>query len=200
MKTIPLKTVSKMTLGILLAAALSCRAADGAKEPGSRAANPDPQARIAQMKERLNLTDEQVAKIKELGPERTPEKMAKLMEILTPEQREKMKAARETAGGAGRESGAPGLPKIEVLKEKLGLNESQVAKITPKLDEARKAMESTRAQSDLSAEQKREKAKETIGPLMRSIAEELNPEQRTKLREIMPGRPQGEAGARPKKQ
>jgi hypothetical protein len=111
-----------------------------------------------------------------------------------------MKAARETAGGAGRESGAPGLPKIEVLKEKLGLNESQVAKITPKLDEARKAMESTRAQSDLSAEQKREKAKETIGPLMRSIAEELNPEQRTKLREIMPGRPQGEAGARPKKQ
>jgi hypothetical protein len=35
---------------------------------------------------------------------------------------------------------------------------------------------------------------------MRSIAEELNPEQRTKLREIMPGRPQGEAGARPKKQ
>jgi type II secretory pathway component PulF len=47
--------------------------------------------------------------------------------------REKMKAARETAGGAGRESGAPGLPKIEVLKEKLGLNESQVAKITPKL-------------------------------------------------------------------
>jgi Spy/CpxP family protein refolding chaperone len=200
MKPIPLKTVSKMTLGILLAAALSCREADGANERGSRAANLDPQARIAQMKERLNLTDEQVAKIKELGPERTPEKMAKLMEILTPEQQEKMKAARETAGGAGRESGAPGLPKIEVLKEKLGLNESQVAKITPKLDEARKAMESTRAQSDLSAEQKREKAKETIGPLMRSIAEELNPEQRTKMRDLMPGRSPGDTGSRPRKQ
>ena len=126
--------------------------------------------------------------------------MAKLMEILTPEQREKMKAAREAGGAAGRESGAPGLPKIEALKEKLGLNESQVATITPKLSEARKAMEDTRAQNDLSAEQKREKAKETIGPLMKSIAEELTPEQRTKLREIMPGRPQGEAGARPKKQ
>jgi Spy/CpxP family protein refolding chaperone len=200
MKTIPLKTVSKMTLGILLAAALSSRAADGAKERGSRAANSDPQARIAQMKERLNLTDEQVAKIKELGPERTPEKIAKLMEILTPEQQEKMKAARETAGGVGRESGAPGLPKIEVLKEKLGLNESQVAKITPKLDEARKAMEGTRAQSDLSAEQKREKAKETIGPLMKSIAEELNPEQRTKMRDLMPGRSPGDTGARHQKQ
>jgi Spy/CpxP family protein refolding chaperone len=126
--------------------------------------------------------------------------MAKLMEILTPEQQEKMKAARETAGGVGRESGAPGLPKIEVLKEKLGLNESQVAKITPKLDEARKAMEGTRAQSDLSAEQKREKAKETIGPLMKSIAEELNPEQRAKMRDLIPGRPPGDTGSRPKKQ
>ena len=200
MKTTLLKIVTKNTAGIFLAASLPCLAADGAKEPGNRPANADPEARLAQMKSRLNLTNEQVAKLKELGPEKTPEKMAKLMEILTPEQREKMKAAREAGGAAGRESGAPGLPKIEALKEKLGLNESQVATITPKLNEARKAMEDTRAQNDLSAEQKREKAKETIGPLMKSIAEELTPEQRTKLREIMPGRPQGEAGARPKKQ
>ena len=199
MKTTLLKTVMSAA-GIFLAASIPCLSADGPREPGNRPANPNPEARLAQMKERLNLTDEQVVKIKELGPERTPEKMAKLMEILTPEQREKMKAAREAGGAPGRESGAPGLPKIEALKEKLGLNESQVAKITPKLDEARKAMEDARAQNDLSAEQKREKAKETIGPLMKSIAEELTPEQRTKLREIMPGRPQGEAGARPKKQ
>ncbi len=199
MKTTLLKIVMS-TAGIFLAASIPCLSADGPREPGNRPANPNPEARLAQMKERLNLTDEQVVKIKELGPERTPEKMAKLMEILTPEQREKMKAAREAGGAPGRESGAPGLPKIEALKEKLGLNESQVAKITPKLDEARKAMEDARAQNDLSAEQKREKAKETIGPLMRSIAEELTPDQRTKLREILPGRPQGEAGSRPRKQ
>jgi Spy/CpxP family protein refolding chaperone len=199
MKTTLLKTVMSAA-GIFLAASIPCLSADGPREPGNRPANPNPEARLAQMKERLNLTDEQVVKIKELGPERTPDKMAKLMEILTPEQREKMKAAREAGGAPGRESGAPGLPKIEALKEKLGLNESQVAKITPKLDEARKAMEDARAQNDLSAEQKREKAKETIGPLMRSIAEELTPDQRTKLREILPGRPQGEAGSRPRKQ
>ena len=199
MKTTLLKTVMSAA-GIFLAASIPCLSADGPRESGNRPANPNPEARLAQMKERLNLTDEQAVKIKELGPERTPEKMAKLMEILTPEQREKMKAAREAGGAPGRESGAPGLPKIEALKEKLGLNESQVAKITPKLDEARKAMEDARAQNDLSAEQKREKAKETIGPLMRSIAEELTPEQRTKLREILPGRPQGEAGSRPRKQ
>lgn len=199
MKTTLLKTVMSAA-GIFLAASIPCLSADGPREPGNRPANPNPEARLAQMKERLNLTDEQVVKIKELGPERTPEKMAKLMEILTPEQREKMKAARDAGGAPGRESGAPGLPKIEALKEKLGLNESQVAKITPKLDEARKAMEDARTQNDLSAEQKREKAKETIGPLMRSIAEELTPDQRTKLREILPGRPQGEAGSRPRKQ
>lgn len=199
MKTTLLKTVMSAA-GIFLAASIPCLSADGPREPGNRPANPNPEARLAQMKERLNLTDEQVVKIKELGPERTPDKTAKLMEILTPEQREKMKAAREAGGAPGRESGAPGLPKIEALKEKLGLNESQVAKITPKLDEARKAMEDARAQNDLSAEQKREKAKETIGPLMKSISEELTPEQRTKLREILPARPQGEAGSRPRKQ
>jgi hypothetical protein len=74
-----------------------------------------------------------------------------------------------------------------------------VAKISPKLDEAHKALQDVLAQKDLSNEQKRDKAKETIGPLMKSIAEELTPEQRTKLREIMPPRPPAEGGARPKK-
>ena len=82
MKTTLLKIVTKNTAGIFLAASLPCLAADGAKEPGNRPANADPEARLAQMKSRLNLTDEQVAKLKELGPEKTPEKMAKLMEIL----------------------------------------------------------------------------------------------------------------------
>jgi Spy/CpxP family protein refolding chaperone len=199
--TITLPTpLATILAGLLVVAAAPCLAADGAKESGNRPANVDPEARLAQMKERLKLTDEQVAKIRELGPEKTPEKMAKILEILTPEQRAQMKAARENQGSGGNEPGGPGLPKIEALKQKLELNESQVAKITPKLDEARKSLEDIRAQNDLSTEQKREKAKETIGPLMRSIAEELTPEQRTKMREMMPPRPPGEGGPRPKKE
>ena len=72
MKTTLLKIVTKNTAGIFLAASLPCLAADGAKEPGNRPANADPEARLAQMKSRLNLTDEQVAKLKELGPEKCP--------------------------------------------------------------------------------------------------------------------------------
>ena len=199
MKATLLCTLTTISTGLLLSSSTPSFAAEGTKESGTRPANIDPEARLAQMKERLKLTDEQVAKIKELGPEKTPEKMAKILEILTPEQREQMKAARENQGGQGRENGAPGLPKIDTLKQKLELNESQVAQITPKLDEAHKALQDVLAQKDLSNEQKREKARETIGPLMRSIAEDLTPEQRTKLREIMPPRPPGEGGARPKK-
>ena len=193
-------TLTTISTGLLLSSSTPSFAAEGTKDSGNRPANIDPEARLAQMKERLKLTDEQVAKMKELGPEKTPEKMAKILEILTPEQREQMKAARENLGAqGGRENSAPGLPKIDTLKQKLELNESQVAKISPKLDEARKALQDVLAQKDLSNEQKREKAKETIGPLMKSIAEELTPEQRTKLREIMPPRPPAEGGARPKK-
>lgn len=192
MKTALLNTFTTISTGLLLSTSAPSFAADGAKEPGNRPATIDPEARLTQMKERLKLTDEQVAKIKELGPEKTPEKMAKILEILTPEQREQMKAARENLG-------APGLPKIETLKQKLELNESQVTTITPKLDEAHKSLHDVLTQKDLSNEQKREKAKETIGPLIKSIAEDLTPEQRTKLREIMPPRPQGEGGPRPKK-
>jgi len=200
MKATLLCTLTTISTGLLLSSSTPSFAAEGTKDSGNRPANIDPEARLAQMKERLKLTDEQVAKMKELGPEKTPEKMAKILEILTPEQREQMKAARENLGAqGGRENGAPGLPKIDTLKQKLELNESQVAKISPKLDEARKALQDALAQKDLSNEQKREKAKETIGPLMKSIAEELTPEQRTKLREIMPPRPPGEGGARPKK-
>lgn len=203
MKATLLCTLTTISTGLLLSSSTPSFAAEGTKDSGNRPANIDPEARLAQMKERLKLTDEQVAKMKELGPEKTPEKMAKILEILTPEQREQMKAARENLGAQGgregRENGAPGLPKIDTLKQKLELNESQVAKISPKLDEARKALQDVLAQKDLSNEQKREKAKETIGPLMKSIAEELTPEQRTKLREIMPPRPPGEGGARPKK-
>jgi Spy/CpxP family protein refolding chaperone len=199
MKATLFSTLTTISTGLLLLSSTRSFAADGPKGSGTRPANIDPEARLAQMKERLNLTDEQVAKLKELGPEKTPEKMAKILEILTPEQREQMKAARENQGGQGRENGAPGLPKIDTLKQKLELNESQVAQITPKLDGAHKALQDVLAQKDLSNEQKREKARETIGPLMRSIAEDLTPEQRTKLREIMPPRPPGEGGARPKK-
>jgi Spy/CpxP family protein refolding chaperone len=200
MKATLLCTLTTISTGLLLSSSTPSFAAEGTKDSGNRPANIDPEARLAQMKERLKLTDEQVAKMKELGPEKTPEKMAKILEILTPEQREQMKAARENLGAqGGRENGAPGLPKIDTLKQKLELNESQVAKISPKLDDARKALQDVLAQKDLSNEQKREKAKETIGPLMKSIAEDLTPEQRTKLREIMPPRPPGEGGARPKK-
>jgi Spy/CpxP family protein refolding chaperone len=200
MKATLLSTLTTISTGLLLSSSTPSFAAEGTKDSGNRPANIDPEARLAQMKERLKLTDEQVAKMKELGPEKTPEKMAKILEILTPEQREQMKAARENLGAqGGRENGAPGLPKIDTLKQKLELNESQVAKISPKLDEAHKALQDVLAQKDLSNEQKREKAKETIGPLMKSIAEDLTPEQRTKLREIMPPRPPGEGGARPKK-
>ena len=203
MKATLLSTLTTISAGLLLSSSTPSFAAEGTKESGNRPANIAPEARLEQMKERLKLTDEQVAKIKELGPEKTPDKMAKILEILTPEQREQMKAARENQGAQGgregRENGAPGLPKIDTLKQKLELNESQVAKITPKLDEAHKAFQDVVAQKDLSNEQKREKARETVGPLMRSIAEDLTPEQRTKLREIMPPRPPGEGGARPKK-
>ena len=200
MKATLLCTLTTISTGLLLSSSTPSFATEGTKDSGNRPANIDPEARLAQMKERLKLTDEQVAKMKELGPEKTPEKMAKILEILTPEQREQMKAARENLGAqGGRENGAPGLRKIDTLKQKLELNESQVAKISPKLDEAHKALQDVLAQKDLSNEQKREKAKETIGPLMKSIAEELTPEQRTKLRKIMPPRPPGEGGARPKK-
>ena len=200
MKATLLCTLTTISTGLLLSSSTPSFAAEGTKDSGNRPANIDPEARLAQMKERLKLTDEQVAKMKELGPEKTPEKMAKILEILTPEQREQMKAARENLGAqGGRENSAPGLPKIDTLKQKLELNESQVAKISPKLDEAHKALQDVLAQKDLSNEQKREKAKETIGPLMKSITEELTPEQRTKLREIVPPRPPAEGGARPKK-
>ena len=107
----PFRTLP-FAMAALLAASALCLAEDEKPKrpagPGGPGGRPDPAARLEMMAEKLSLTAEQKAKLKDVLA-KTAEKMktireseaGEIKEILTPEQREKMKEMRP-AGRADR--------------------------------------------------------------------------------------------------
>ncbi len=148
------------------------------------------------MREKLGLTEEQLAKIKpaleeqasrlkairedgSLSEEQKREKarsesgeMRKVMDdVLSSEQKAKLAGMMKERGGD--KPGAAAEQRLRGMKEKLGLSDEQAAKIRPILEEEAPKLK------DASPEQRREMIRESFG----RIAVELTPEQREKMKE-----------------
>jgi Spy/CpxP family protein refolding chaperone len=159
-------------------------------------AKPEGAARLEAMREKLGLTEEQLAKIKpaleeqasrlkairedgSLSEEQKREKarsesgeMRKVMEeVLSSEQ--KAKLAEMMKERVGDKPGGAAEQRLRGMKEKLGLSDEQAAKIRPILEEEAPKLK------DASPEQRREMIRESFG----RIAAELTPEQREKMKE-----------------
>lgn len=159
-------------------------------------ARPEGAARLEAMREKLRLTEEQLAKIKpvmeaqasklkaikedgSLSEEQKREKargesgdLRKLMdELLNSEQKTKLAEMMKERGG---EKGGGGVEaRLRGMKEKLGLSDEQALKIRPILEEEAPKLK------EASPDQRKEMVRES---LMR-IAAELTPEQREKMKE-----------------
>ncbi len=160
------------------------------------AAKPEGAARLEAMREKLGLTEEQLAKIKpalqeqasrlkairedgSLSEEQKRDKarsesgeMRKVMdEVLNSGQKAKLAEMMKERAGDKPVSGVE--QRLRGMKEKLGLSDEQAAKIRPILEEEAPKLK------DASPEQRREMIRESFG----KIAAELTPEQREKMKE-----------------
>ncbi len=113
---------------------------------------------LARLKERLKLTDEQAARVKEIYSRDQQERdkleearAAKVAELLSDEQKKLFEEMRregsrpgqmriERLGGGGR-GGRLGQPDLDEVKRELALTDDQAAKIKPVLDEFGEAMQ-----------------------------------------------------------
>jgi Spy/CpxP family protein refolding chaperone len=181
-------------LSLAQAALVAAQAAPVAAQDSS--AKSEGGARLEAMREKLGLTEEQLAKIKpaleeqasrlkaikedgSLSEEQKREKargesgeLRKVMgEVLNPDQ--KVKLAEMMKERAGDKPGPAVEQRLRGMKEKLGLSDEQAAKIRPILEEEAPKLR------DASPDQRREMIRESFG----RIAAELTPEQREKMKE-----------------
>lgn len=201
---------------LFLATAPPVQAQTAKPEPG--ADNPV-EKRIGELREKLKLTDDQVAKLRESFREQAPElrkirednalsaeqKREKLREILkanfeklapllTPEQKAAFASVRAHGADSGKAPEGPLLLRIEALKERLNLTEVQRDKISPILKDAMGKLRTLREESDASG--RREKAREILESARTQIATELTAEQKQQFREwAQENRPPGTPGA-----
>lgn len=163
-----------------------------------------PFPRLQALRESLALTDEQVAKLKpllesegaELKALRADTNLAedqkrakareimsagrdKLAAILTEEQKGKWTALQaKRTEGARPGAGGDAEKRLAAMQEKLGLSETQVAKLKPILAEEAPKLRAVREDQTSTPEEKRALVKAS----MERIASELTPEQREKMR------------------
>lgn len=106
--------------------------------------------RINQMRDRLGLSEDQVAKVREILSKEEEERAAKINALLDEEQRRQYEEMRRNpfGGGGGQRGGQAfqgmrnlGQVRMEQLKSELTLTDDQVAKIQPLVDEYNAAVQ-----------------------------------------------------------
>lgn len=107
--------------------------------------------RVNQMRDRLGLSEDQVAKVREIFGKEEEERAAKVNAVLNDEQRAKYEEMRRNpfGGGGGARGGLQGFQgmrnlgqvRMEQLKSELSLTDEQVAKIQPLVDEYNAAIQ-----------------------------------------------------------
>ena len=106
--------------------------------------------RINQMRERLGLSEDQVAKVRDILAKEEEERAAKINAVLNDEQRRQYEEMRRTPfGGGGGQRGGQGFQgmrnlgqvRMEQLKSELTLTDDQVAQIQPLVDEYNAAVQ-----------------------------------------------------------
>lgn len=158
---------------------------------------------VNRLKERLGLTEEQTAKVKEILSKEEESRVAKMNELLNDEQKKKYEelraqgSGRSTAGrggfggfGGGQGRG-PGQFNMDDLKRELTLSDEQIEKIKPMVDEfgtqIQKRMEELRTSGfqGLNLGEEMTKGQESMKQLSEKVKAHLNDEQKTKLDGIM---------------
>lgn len=105
--------------------------------------------RVNQMRDRLGLNEEQVAKVREILAKEEEERAAKIAGVLDEEQKKQYEELRRNPfGGSSRGGtqnlqmrGGMGAVRIEQLKSELSLTDEQVGKIQPLVDEYNAAIQ-----------------------------------------------------------
>ncbi len=172
-------------------------------EAADAGAPQDPASRLAIMRDRLGLSEDQISEIRPLVEDEAARVQAlrndtslsdaekrlkageimaavreKVASVLTPEQKAKAAAEmRNRSGGAG--GASDGLQRLKAMKEKLGLSDEQVEKLKPVLAEEGPKLQALREDKASTPEEKRQVQRQS----MERIAAELTPEQREKMRE-----------------
>jgi Spy/CpxP family protein refolding chaperone len=172
-------------------------------EAADAGAPQDAASRLAIMRERLGLSEEQLSELRPVLEDDAARMRAlkddtslsdaekrmkagemqtafrdKVASLLTPEQKAKVASEmRNRSGNPG--GGADGLQKLKAMKEKLGLSDEQVEKLKPILMEEGPKLQALREDKASAPEEKRQAQKQSLD----RILAELTPEQREKMRE-----------------
>jgi Spy/CpxP family protein refolding chaperone len=169
-----------------------------AQSPGAAGT---PESRLENMRTQLNLSDEQVAKLKPMLEEETGKLKAikedaslsdgqkkeqsrglvtafreKLGSVLSTEQKARLSEEMQRRTGTALAETAQ---RLQSLKEKLGLSDEQLEKIKPILAEEGPKLKALKDDKTVSQEDRRSMLKQS----MERISAELTPEQRDKMRE-----------------
>jgi Spy/CpxP family protein refolding chaperone len=200
---------NRLTLAVVVCALMSF----SPLIPGARAQiagdASNPQGRLDFLRARLNLSEEQMERLKPLveeeaakvkslkedstlsnaqKKERANELVgafrAKLSSILTPEQKAKLSEEMQRRAGGGQPQ--PDVAqRLQALKQKLSLSDDQVEKIKPILEEETPKLKASKDDNSISPEEKRTILKQSWD----RISSELTTEQKEKMREQFQKRP-----------
>ncbi len=197
---------------IAMAAAVLVLASAPAWAQGGQGGERQTEWYFNRMKERLNLTDEQMNKIKELSKEGREaedklqkEREEKVKEVLTEEQRKQYDEFRRNPGGRGQGGGGQGggmqgwierflAPSADQLKKDLGLTDEVTAKVKTHIDEfndgARQRFEEQRQNGfqGLDWQEEMRKFQDRTKELGDKIKQHLDDPQKEKLDKLMADR------------
>ena len=168
-----------------------------------------PEGRLESLRERLNLSEEQMEKLKPLVEEETAKVKSlkedaslsdaqkkerayeivgafreKLRSVLTPEQKAKLSEEMQRRTG-GVQSQADLAQRLQALKQKLNLSDEQMEKIKPIVEEDAPKLKALKEDKSLSPDEKRNALKQS----WERISSELTTEQREKMKEQFQKRP-----------
>jgi protein CpxP len=167
-----------------------------------------PEQRLNSLDKKVGLTDDQKAKLgpifqneaqqaqsirsdSSLNQDQKKAKMrdlrkstrSQVSEILTPEQKAKLKSERKEHRHKKQAMGASPEQRLNMLSKRLNLTEDQKAKLAPVFQNAQTQVQSVRQDSSLTPEQKREKIKQIRFDTHKQVASILTPEQQKQLQE-----------------
>ena len=178
--------------------------------------------RLAMMNEKLQLSQDQQAKVKDILGEQWTKQQAirnntslsqqdartqmrdlrkseheQIMNVLTPEQRDKAKQMHKE----GKDRGGKGMAakRMGFMARELNLTDAQKAQLKPMFQQQHEKMQALKSDTSLTPEQKQAKAKEIRAEGRKQFLTVLTPEQQQKLRDMRTrrGGRQGEAQSQP---
>jgi Spy/CpxP family protein refolding chaperone len=174
--------------------------------------------RLAKMNEKLQLTQDQQAKVKDILSDQWTKQQAlrsntalsqqdartqmrelrkseheQIMNVLTPEQRAKAKEMRKGEKG-GRGMAAR---RMRFMARELNLTDAQKAQLKPMFQQQRAQMQALKADTSLTQDQKREKLQQLRADGRKQFLAVLTPEQQQKLRDLRSRHEQRKSGETP---